>query len=144
MQWWDSSALLSLVLVEERSARVEAVLAADDEPAVWWGTKVEATSGICRAQRTGAAVRAPAGPDPHADLDRLLSSALTIPPSEEVRVAACGLLRVRELRAADALQLAAALVWVEYRPDGAGFVCLDHRLREAAALEGFRVLPEQE
>jgi hypothetical protein len=46
------------------------------------------------------------------------------------------------LRAADALQLAAALVWCDEAPQGTAFVCLDDRLRDAARREGFAVLPE--
>ena len=51
------------------------------------------------------------------------------------------LLFVHPLRAADAFQLAAALVWCRERTAGAGFVCLDGRLREAVAREGFEVFP---
>jgi hypothetical protein len=46
------------------------------------------------------------------------------------------------LRAADALQLAAALIWCEEQPAGEVFVCLDDRLREAARREGFTLVPE--
>jgi hypothetical protein len=48
------------------------------------------------------------------------------------------------LRAADALQLAAALDWCDGNTRGESFVCLDDRLRGAAVLEGFRVLPYSE
>ncbi len=42
------------------------------------------------------------------------------------------------------LQLAAALTWVRPRPPHRhAFVSLDPRLREAAAKEGFRLLPEK-
>jgi predicted nucleic acid-binding protein len=51
-------------------------------------------------------------------------------------------LAAHPLRAADALQLAAALVWADDSPAGEAFVCLDDRLREAAGREGFQVLPE--
>jgi hypothetical protein len=47
------------------------------------------------------------------------------------------------LRAADALQLAAALVWCQGDPLQHGFVCLDQRLREAARREGFTALPNK-
>ena len=40
-----------------------------------------------------------------------------------------------------ALQLAAALLWVRDAPGGRDFICLDERLRTAALLEGFAVLP---
>ncbi|HEX2164386.1 MAG TPA: PIN domain-containing protein, partial [Thermoanaerobaculia bacterium] len=64
-----------------------------------------------------------------------------IAPGEEVRRQASRLLRVHDLRAADSLQLAAALVWCSDRPEGQAFVSLDRRLRDAAELEGFTVLP---
>jgi predicted nucleic acid-binding protein len=65
----------------------------------------------------------------------------TVPPTEEVRRRARRLLAVHSLRAADALQLAAALVFCEDEPGRADFACLDDRLRGAASKEGFRVLP---
>jgi predicted nucleic acid-binding protein len=65
-----------------------------------------------------------------------------IQPGEILRERALRLLASHNLRAADALQLAAALVWAEERPAGRVFVCLDARLREAARLNGFTVLPE--
>ena len=62
-------------------------------------------------------------------------------PSDEVRHRAGRLLATHPLRAADALQLAAALVWSEEQPLGEVFVSLDDRLREAARREGFALLP---
>jgi predicted nucleic acid-binding protein len=57
-----------------------------------------------------------------------------------VRERAMRLVATHTLRAADAMQLAAALVAVSDRPAGHEFVCADARLRAAAAREGFRVL----
>jgi hypothetical protein len=45
------------------------------------------------------------------------------------------------MKAADALQLAAALRWAAEQPDGHEFVSLDETLRRAAKVEGFTVLP---
>lgn len=45
------------------------------------------------------------------------------------------------LSAADALHRGAALVLVEERTQGVGFVSFDERLREAAAREGFESIP---
>jgi hypothetical protein len=64
-----------------------------------------------------------------------------VQPTEPVRLRAERLLTVHPLRAADALQLAAALLWGEDTPQGLDFVCLDQNLREAARKEGFAVLP---
>lgn len=41
----------------------------------------------------------------------------------------------------DALQLAAAIVAAEHEPASLPFVSLDERLNDAAAREGFQVLP---
>jgi len=60
---------------------------------------------------------------------------------DAVRVRARRLLETHPLSAADALQLAAALVMTEERPTGTEFVTFDVRLAEAANKEGFPVLP---
>ena len=140
MTFWDTSALLALVLHEPRMEHVARVLAADRELAVWWATKVEATAGICRSRSDGSSGK-PTISALAVALERLLRDAYEIGPTEEIRDTACRLLRVHPLRAADALQLSAALVWAEHRPLGRGFVCLDARLREAAEREGFDVTP---
>ncbi len=73
-------------------------------------------------------------------LDSLTGVWTEVLPSDEVRARARRLLRVHALRAADALQLAAALVWAG-SPAGHGFVTYHERLGLAARLEGFTVLP---
>ncbi|HEY5868040.1 MAG TPA: hypothetical protein VI542_21185 [Candidatus Tectomicrobia bacterium] len=65
-------------------------------------------------------------------------------PSQAVRDHTAPILQGHPLRAADALQLAAALVWVQGHPIGQPFVCLDHRLRAAAQREGFLLVPSPE
>ena len=50
-------------------------------------------------------------------------------------------IRVHPLRAADGLQLAAALAAAEEAPASIGFVGFDARLNQAASREGFAILP---
>ncbi len=45
------------------------------------------------------------------------------------------------LRAAEAFQLGAAMVYCRAQPRGRWFVCFDRRLRTAADVAGFTVLP---
>jgi predicted nucleic acid-binding protein len=52
------------------------------------------------------------------------------------------LLAVHALRAADAFQLAAALLWSRGDTGAHTVVSFDERLREAGRREGFQVLPE--
>ena len=63
-----------------------------------------------------------------------------IEPSEIVRENAVRFLRVHPLRAADALQLAAAFLAAERRPSSLAVVTLDERLADAARKEGFDVV----
>ena len=64
---------------------------------------------------------------------------------DAVRSRAVALLARHPLRAADALQLASALVLAEGDPSSLEFVCLDNNLADAAEREGFTVLswPEE-
>ena len=63
-----------------------------------------------------------------------------VQPHVKVRAAAERLLRMHPLRAADSLQLAAALEITSVNATSIAFVCLDRRLCEAAAREGFSVV----
>jgi len=77
----------------------------------------------------------------HTVLKRLASGWSEVQPSEALRTRGERLLAVHPLRAADAQQLAAALLWSRGATAGQDFVSFDQRLREAARREGFAVLP---
>jgi uncharacterized protein len=79
-----------------------------------------------------------------AALDELAAAWTEITALGPVRDRALRLVATHGLRAADAMQLAAALVAASDRPAGHDFVCADGRLRQAASREGFRVLPDVE
>ena len=106
----------------------------------WWGTRVECISAVARLEReqklssTGAAAAL-------AHLNNLARSWNEIQPVEEIRETAGRFLRVHNLRAADALQLAAAFLASERRPPSLEFVSLDDRLSAAAEREGFVLVP---
>ena len=76
-------------------------------------------------------------------LRALMSAWTEVEPTGLVREQAGRVLRLHPLRAADALQLAAALVWCQGDPIYHAFICLDQRLREAARREGFPILPRR-
>lgn len=145
MRFWDSSAVAALCLEEERTAEMDRLASDDPFVAVWWATPVECASAIARRRRDGAL---PAEVEAAAleILDHLSERWFEIQAGELVRSHAYRLLRGHALRAADALQLAAALVWAGSpgpRPSSTvDLVTLDRRLAEAARLEGLRVLPE--
>jgi hypothetical protein len=139
VRFWDASAAVPLLVDEAPRETLLALLERDPVMLVWWGTTVECVSAIARREREKALAFA----DATAAFERLRALAgewQEVLPSEPVRSAAQRLLRVHPLRAADSLQLAAAIVASEGDPATLEFVGLDERLNEAAAREGFRVL----
>ncbi len=138
--FWDSSALIPLILPESRSVALAERLRAEKTLTVWWGTPVECLSAVYRRHRDTPIPEALLG-EALGRLRGLIEDADTVAPGDALRRRAGRLLAVHTLRAGDALQLAAALAWCEEHPAGEGFLCLDDRLREAARREGFDVLP---
>lgn len=137
MRYWDASALVPLVIAEPTTDALRR-LARDGDMVTWCLSTVEIASAIERQTREGALSNA----DRRVALDTLeeLSGSWTeITAVSQVRDRACRLLAVHAVRAADALQLAAALVAVDDRPAGHEFVCPDTRLAAAAAREGYRL-----
>ena len=143
MKFWDSSALVPLLIEQPSSGRIEELLRRDPDLVIWWGTGVECVSALARLQREGVLARSGLR-QAREILDQLQAGAFEVEPVAEVRARALRLLAVHRLRAGDALQLAAALLWCRERPQKVGFVCLDDRLRLAAGGEGFQVLPYSE
>ncbi len=105
----------------------------------WWGTEVECVSALARLERQGA-IPPISLTEALKRLRALKSSWQEVQPVEAVKETATRLLRVHDLRAADSLQLAAAILASEHRPSSLNFVCLDERLRAAAQREGFNVI----
>jgi hypothetical protein len=140
MRFWDSSAIIPLCVQEPLSSTMRELAQDDGDLVVWWGSSVECCSSFARLRRENRITR-----DDEDCLRSLLSSLgecwSEVEAVERVRTHARRLLLRHPLRAADALQLAAALVWADGAPEGLGLVCLDHRLREAARSEGFALFP---
>ncbi len=138
MRFWDASAIVPLLVPEERSVECTRLLVAP--PLVWALTPVEIVSAIERRARDGGLA-----PEDRKAANRRLAELrrawAEIQDLEMVRSRAERLLAVHRLRAADALQLGAALVACEEQPADVGFVCLDRDLTIAAEREGFEVLP---
>jgi uncharacterized protein len=130
-----------LLLEQEATAGVVELLAGDLDMVVWWGTSVECASAAARLRREERLTVA----EEEQVLDllgRFREGWLEILPSDDVRSRAIRLLRIHALRAADALQLAAAQVWAG-DVSGAELVTFDERLASVARVEGFRVWQER-
>jgi len=133
--FWDTSALVPLCVRQGITPRVIA-LYKSHEVVVWWATPVEIASAIARLAR----MRQLDSED--CAKSRKLAKSLAdswsvIQPSDALRTKAAQLVDRYDLRAADCLQLAAALEWCEDAPQGRVFLTADRKLREAALLSGF-------
>lgn len=138
MRYWDSSALVPLCVAEPATPAARQL--ARDGIVTWTLSVVEIASAIERRAREGAL-----GPSDRtaarATLAQLAASWTEITALVAVQERALRLVATHPLRAADALQLAAALVAVGDRTTGHEFVSADARLRDAATREGFAVSP---
>jgi len=140
VRFWDSSAVVPLCLSARSSPRIVPLAQEDEAIAVWWGTVVECCSAFSRLRRQGD-LQIPALERARQVLHQLASGWSEVAPGPQVREEAIRLVGLHPLRAADALQLGAAVAWADRRPLGRPFVSLDARLRDAARAEGFAILP---
>lgn len=138
MRFWDSSAVVPLLIEQDASAAVSRALEEDADISAWWATPVECGSAIARLEREKI-LSSEGAEAARSRLAALADSWHEVQPSEPVRRAAQRLLRLHTLRALDALQAAAALVLAEHDPSTLNVVCLDTRLAEALRREGFAV-----
>lgn len=139
MRFWDSSALVPLLVRQGASGRMRALYKSDPAVMTWWAARVECESAVSRMEREARLQRKSASAA-RARLDRFAATWDEVQAADPLRDNARRLLRTHDLRAADALQLAAALAAAEGRPSSLPFVCLDERLSTAAEREGFPVL----
>lgn len=105
---------------------------------VWWGTPVEVKSALARLKRDGE-INDKEYDQAIKKLEILRNSWSEITPTIRVRNIAEALPSTHAVRAADALQLAAALVWTNEKPRNKPFVCFDKLLIAAARAQGFAV-----
>lgn len=131
---------MPVILPASPAPALTTLLGSDTGPSLWWGTPVECQSALYRLHRERRLSRVFLDHAFRRLLD-LIQDADVIEPTSGLRDRAGRLLASHPLRAADSLQLAAALVWCDDTPRDETFVCLDARLREAAQREGFAILP---
>jgi predicted nucleic acid-binding protein len=142
MRFWDASAIVPLLMSESTTKILQRLASADPVMLVWWATEVECASAVTRLEREGA-LESSAAIDAFDRLKRLANGWHEIDPNDAVREAAVRFLRVHSLRAADALQLAAAFIGADRRPSSLELITLDDRLATAARKEGFPLIEAQ-
>lgn len=137
MRFWDASAVVPLLLEQPASEGVRSLLEDDPDVVVWWGTTVECASALARLRREEILTEREEA-TAMARLEALRAGWYEMLPGDAVRAQALRVLRLHPLRAADALQLAAALEWAG-SPASGTVVTLDERLAVAASREGFAI-----
>lgn len=138
--FWDTSAVVPLCCHQSASLQARRLARRYDRMIVWWSASVEAYSALSRLLRQREisqgefewAVKR---------LEQMESTWWDVAPEEDARKTAKEMLNRYDLRAADALQLAAAMVWCDHNPRRRPFICFDQRLAEAARKAGFIALP---
>ena len=138
MRYWDTSALVPLVVGEPVSPEAVRLLGVDPLIATWMFTRTEMVSAIRRRERLGELDRQQAA-SALATVARLAAAWTEVDHAVSVRNRAERLLGTHALRATDALQLASALHLCREDPREWTFVCNDDRLCAAASAEGFQV-----
>ncbi|HEX5136483.1 MAG TPA: hypothetical protein VFY93_05905 [Planctomycetota bacterium] len=120
--------------------RLRDLYAKDPDVLAWALSDVEIRSALCRLEREGA-MSLDAMREATARSESFWGAVHVISLLDAVKIRAKRLLAVHALRAADALQLGAALAAAHDNPVGWEFACLDERLAAAARREGFIVVP---
>jgi predicted nucleic acid-binding protein len=139
MRFWDSSALVPLVVEEERSAACRALRRSDPTLVVWMLSRTEVLSALHRLVRDELLEKKDL-PSARRRLERLARTWAEVEAVEPTRERAERALGLHALSAAGALQLGAALLVVKDRPRQRAFVTADKRLAAAATAEGFDVI----
>lgn len=136
MKFWDASAIVPLLVAESATVAMQAIAAGDGAMLVWWATPVECASALARLERDGN-LDEPSAAIAFDRLKQLATGWHEVEAGDAVRDTAIRFLRVHPLRAADAMQLAAAFVAANRQPGELEMVTLDDRVAAAARKEGF-------
>jgi predicted nucleic acid-binding protein len=137
-RYLDVSALVKLVLAERGTDVVEDLWVHTVDVYVSLLGYTELRAAVAAAIR-GDRVRASDAPALRARVEAIWDQVIGIDVDDGVLRTAGDLAERHRLRAADAIHLASA---IRVRESDTVFVAFDARLREAAAAEGFVVLPE--
>jgi uncharacterized protein len=140
MRFWDTSALVPLLVAERASETLARTYRDDRTVIVAWTTAIECVSAFARKRREnqiseGLLARI---------LQRLADFRVdwtVAEPTPQLVTLAQRIVARHGLRAADAIQLASAIGSSSFEGAQPHMVCLDRRLTQAAMAEGFRILP---
>jgi len=139
VKFWDSSALVPLIIEESHSSTCRQIFRSDSSQIVFCLSRTEILSALWRRRREGLLddgdLRIA-----EARLESLANRWTEVHALTRVREAAEELLRMYPLRAADSLQLGACIAIFGKQRRDREFLVLDDVLANAARSEGFKVI----
>lgn len=133
--FWDTSALVPLFVGQTSTPHAKQIFE-NYSIVIWWAAPVEIAGALARLLRMKK-INSQEYSESRKLAGEMSSLWSTIRPSDSLRTRATRVVEHYDLRAADALQLAAALEWCGDQPQGRMFLTVDRRLRQAATLTGF-------
>jgi predicted nucleic acid-binding protein len=139
VRFWDTSALVPLLIVERGTSLAARWLRQDSGVVVWTFTRVELLSALARRRRAepkDESLVSAARRDVLQEWERWSE----VTAIEVVRGHAQRLVESHPIRTGDALQIGAALAAAERDPTLVEFVTFDENQATAAEREGLRVL----
>ncbi len=141
MRFWDSSAIVPILVLEKETERCISAFQSDQDVMVWTMSKVEVFSALCRGLREGSLkeIDFDSAKKRMNDFFDMVFEIISVP---KVKDRALRLLQVHPLRAADALQLASVLVAIQEDTSRLPIMTFDDRLSLAAKREGLTVNPD--
>ena len=136
--FWDTSAIVPTLVFQNSSKSANTLLRKHKKLVLAWITRIEIYSAPSRLARQGVlnnknytiAVER---------FNWIEKNRIEVFPSETLRALSIDLLQQYELRAADAMQLASALIWCNEKPNNKPFITFDEQLALAASKAGFAV-----
>lgn len=138
MSFWDSSAIVPLCTNEPRSILAGRLWKLFPKKFVWWETSVEICSALARLERENK-ISAIKRLKAEQRLTILETVWLEIEPEPQIKELARTFPANYGLKAADSLQLAAALIWCNENPKNKDFVSGDAKLLNVAGDVGFTI-----
>ena len=139
MRYWDTSAVLPLIVDEPARERLLELYRRDSQIVAWWATPAEMASAVARRECEGRISPEEADAALWAS-KRLAATWHEVVPGDAIRRTAERLLRVHPLRAADSLRLAATLIAANHDLSTLEMICFDSSLTAGARREGFVVI----
>ena len=137
--FFDTSAIVPLCVAQQTTQQARQLYRGFTRHVVAWTTLIEAAGALYRAVTLGALSESTSRVALN-QLAQLEGRWSEIVPSDRLRGLALELLRLHDLRAGDAIQLASALVWCNHKPARRTFVSFDEKLARVAHAVGFEVL----